>query len=113
MTCADAPRSLAARRARRPFPPLTPDAHALLSSQNNKIEATEATNLGRDLDATTKLSASNALCCLERLELGQWLAKSDDGYYSLGVRTELQRRYTADMTQEKAEEQAGATVEVS
>lgn len=55
--------------------------------------------MGRDLSATSKLSVSDAGKCLERLERGQWLFKSDDGYYTLGVRTELQRRYLADEAQ--------------
>ena len=61
---------------------------------------TEAPKLGSKLE-TGKLSASDAGKCLERLERGHWLAKSDDGFYSLGVRTELQRRY---MKQPEAEE---------
>ena len=52
--------------------------------------------MGRDLSATSKLSVSDAGKCLERLERGHWLYKSDDGYYELGVRTELQRRCMID-----------------
>ena len=68
----------------------------ILSCDERRVEATEATNIGRDLVSTTRLSAADANRCLEKLELGQWLAKSDDGFYSLGVRTELQRRYMSD-----------------
>lgn len=66
----------------------------IIGSDSKQIESSEAAALGRDL-SQTKLSAAEAHRCLERLELGQWLAKSDDGHYSLGVRTELQRRYMA------------------
>ena len=65
----------------------------IVDSDSKEVEAVVAANMGRDLSATTKLSVSDAGECLKRLERGQWLAKSDDGFYSLGVRTELQRRY--------------------
>ena len=67
----------------------------ILGSDTKQIESQEATSIGRDLESTTKLNPTEANRCLERLTQGQWLAKSDDGYYSLGVRTELQRRYLA------------------
>ena len=65
----------------------------ILESEGKQIEAVAAANMGRELSATSKLTVSDAGRCLERLERGQWLAKSEDGQYSLGVRTELQRRY--------------------
>lgn len=65
----------------------------ILDSEGKHLESQEAIAIGRDLEATTKLSASDANNYLDRLTRAQWLAKSDDGYYSLGVRTELQRRY--------------------
>ena len=68
----------------------------ILGSDEKRVEASDATNLGRDLTSTSKLTASDAGKCLEKLELGQWLFKSDDGFYSLGVRTELQRRYMSE-----------------
>ena len=68
----------------------------ILDADDKRLEAQEALAIGRDLESTSKLSASDAQRCLEHLTLGSWLAKSDDGYYSLGVRTELQRRYLAD-----------------
>ena len=74
-------------------------------AQNKRIEATEAANLGRDLTASAKLSVSDAHKCLERLERGRWLAKSDEGYYSLGVRTELQRMYIEQKAEEAQEPQ--------
>lgn len=48
---------------------------------------------------------SDAHKCLERLERGRWLAKSDEGYYSLGVRTELQRMYIEQKAEEAQEPQ--------
>lgn len=67
----------------------------ILGSDDKQVESQEAVAIGRDLEATSKLSASDANNYLDRLTRAQWLAKSDDGYYSLGVRTELQRRYLA------------------
>jgi hypothetical protein len=68
----------------------------ILSSDDKEIDSVAAQNLGQDLTSTTKLTNSQACKCLERLELGQWLAKSDDGIYSLGVRTEIQRQYWSE-----------------
>ena len=65
----------------------------IVESDDKKMESTEAASLGRLLQVS-KLTATEALSCLERLERGSWLAKDDEGCYSLGVRTELQRRYT-------------------
>ena len=39
------------------------------------------------------MSPTEAQECLQRLEEGQWLAKSEDGVYSVGIRCELQRMY--------------------
>ena len=66
--------------------------------------------MGRELSATSKLSISDAGKCLERLERGQWLFKSDEGYYSLGVRTEMQRRYLSSDEVKRAKAD-GATQE--
>ena len=68
----------------------------ILDSESKQVEAVVAANMGRDLSATTKLSVGDAGKCLKRLEDGQWLTKSDEGYFSLGVRTELQRRYMSE-----------------
>ena len=68
----------------------------ILESESKQVEAVVASNMGRDLSATSKLSVSDAGKCLKRLEEGQWLTKSDEGYFSLGVRTELQRRYLSE-----------------
>lgn len=77
----------------------------ILESETKQIDAVDAANMGRTLSATSKLSASDAGKCLERLERGQWLSKSDDGNYSLGVRTELQRRY---LTEDSARPEASS-----
>ena len=84
---------------------LPPSLSLRARAQNKRIEATEAANLGRDLTASAKLSVSDAHKCLERLERGRWLAKSDEGYYSLGVRTELQRMYIEQKAEEAQEPQ--------
>ena len=86
----------------------------ILGSDDGQIDAVEATNLRHDASSTAKLSGDAASKCLEQLELGQWLAKSDDGFYSLGVRTELQRRYWSDdaPAAKKSAKQARATQEL-
>ena len=68
----------------------------ILGSDPKELESSLAIAIGRDLESTTKLAASEAEKCLERLTHGQWLALSNEGYYSLGVRTELQRRYMSE-----------------
>ena len=70
---------------------------------NTKICQTDATK-----SCTKDEDCADAGKCLERLEIGQWLVKSDDGHYSLGVRTELQRRY---MSAEEPEEGAAQVVQ--
>ena len=61
---------------------------------NGKVDARYAAALGRELSSSNKINASEAQECLQRLEEGQWLAKSDEGVYSIGIRCELQRMYT-------------------
>eukprot|EP00966_Prymnesium_polylepis_P143056 3301948-Prymnesium_polylepis.1 len=69
---------------------------------HGSIEAQEAAGIGRDLSSSNRMGASEAQECLKRLEEGQWLARSDDGVYSVGIRCELQRMYTHDAPQAQA-----------
>ncbi len=68
----------------------------ILEADGQRVEAVAAANLGRGLEHNSKLSASDAGKALEKLERGHWLLKSDDGFFSLGVRSELQRKYTSE-----------------
>eukprot|EP00326_Haptolina_ericina_P002325 CAMPEP_0181203078 /NCGR_PEP_ID=MMETSP1096-20121128/19190_1 /TAXON_ID=156174 ORGANISM="Chrysochromulina ericina, Strain CCMP281" /NCGR_SAMPLE_ID=MMETSP1096 /ASSEMBLY_ACC=CAM_ASM_000453 /LENGTH=189 /DNA_ID=CAMNT_0023293647 /DNA_START=49 /DNA_END=618 /DNA_ORIENTATION=- len=61
--------------------------------RSGKIDAMEAASLGRELSGANKLNPSEAQECLQRLEEGQWLTKSEEGVYSVGIRCELQKRY--------------------
>ena len=69
---------------------------------NGKVEAREAAALGRELSQSNKMHASEAQECLQKLEEGQWLGKSIDGYYAVGIRCELQRMYTTRPAQPAA-----------
>ena len=53
-----------------------------------------ATNLR--LELTSKLTPEASQVCLGRLVDGHWLATTGSDGYGLGVRTELQRRFTTD-----------------
>ena len=66
---------------------------AILASGNKAIESDEVHGLVNEL-TTSRLGRGEIKELLERLEREGWLVESDDGSsYSLGVRTELQRRY--------------------
>ena len=66
----------------------------IMASEERKIESSDAASLRHQLTAS-KISQADAEACLERLASGSWLATDDDGNYLLGVRTELQQRYTS------------------
>jgi hypothetical protein len=66
----------------------------ILEAEGGLIDSTVAINLGRSL-TSAKLTAPEAERCLEKLEGGGWIAKDDEGNFCLGVRTELQQRYTS------------------
>ena len=66
------------------------------------LESELAISVRQDL-SSAKMTQNEAVACLERLERGNWLAKSDEGNYSLGVRTELQRRYLTAKPEAEAE----------
>lgn len=63
------------------------------AKEKGSLEAMEATSLGRELSGSNKMTATEAQDCLQRLVQGQWLAMSNDGYYSLGIRCDLQQMY--------------------
>ena len=67
----------------------------ILGSDDKQVCSADAKNIGRDL-TSSKLNASEAEGCLEKLERGSWLAKrvgDDEVLYTLGVRTELQQLF--------------------
>lgn len=69
---------------------------AISANENKSINEIDAQNVRTEV--AEKLSASDTAACLQRLESGGWLDKSDD-VFKLGVRTELQHMYTRDETE--------------
>jgi len=64
---------------------------AIDACHDKDIEEMVAHN--KRLDCQPRVSSEDATACLQQLEHGQWLHKSDDGVFSLGVRILLQRMY--------------------
>jgi len=69
---------------------------AINSSDDKSLESIDAQNVRLELSPGVRLSIDDTLTCLQRLEQGQWLTKSDEGAYSLGVRSEMQGLYMRD-----------------
>ena len=70
--------------------------HKILEVDNSDdkwIDPMEAQN--KRLECQSKVSSDDASACLQQLEHDQWLYKSDDGWYTLGIRVVLQRMYQA------------------
>ena len=63
------------------------------NSDDKWIDPMEAQN--KRLECQSKVSSDDASACLQQLEQDQWLYKSDDGNYTLGIRVVLQRMYQA------------------
>lgn len=63
------------------------------NSDDKWIDPMEAQN--KRLECQSKVSSDDASACLQQLEHDQWLYKSDDGWYTLGIRVVLQRMYQA------------------
>ena len=64
-----------------------------IDDKDKWIDPMEAQN--KRLECQSKVSSDDASACLQQLEHDQWLHKSDDGNYTLGIRVVLQRMYQA------------------
>ena len=65
---------------------------AIKASEGKAVDATDAQNVRLDLKGG-KMSMDETEDCLEQLSAGGWLAKTEEGHYSLGIRSELQELY--------------------
>jgi len=73
---------------------LPPQLDEIDSSEDKEIDELAAHN--KRLECQPRVSSEDATSCLQQLEHGQWLHKSDDGSFSLGIRILLQRMYTSN-----------------